>query len=789
VFVKYTGATATNAAYTVTHATGTAAKTVNQTTNQGSWVSLGSYSFSAASTTQQVRLTDAANGTVVADAVKLVRDNSADTDTEHKNFAYSYDPNGNLVQIADSSPGATIDTDAVTYDGLDRVAKVEEKLAGTVKHTTAYTAYDPNSNLLALTHDQMTASSTYDPRDLAATVTNTESAGATPKVEQFTYTPNGRRLKQTKGNLNTVDMSYFFDGLLQHQVEKKPDATIVNEHTYTYDANANQTTDVSKKQSADNASASLAWTYASAYDPRDRITQRTKTDTGTGSTLGTETYAYDANANITSQTVAGTSTSYTYDRNRLLSSVTGGVTASYNYDPFGRLTASTKRNGTATTTTNVTYDPLDRRTSETTNAGTTGAKTTNLTYLGLSTQLLSEDVAGALTKSYQYTPWGERLSEINHTTGATPTTAYYGYNNHTDVDETTDSSGNTNATYGYTAYGTNDQAAFTGVDKPDPQDPTKDLFNPYRFNADRYDPGTGKYDMGFRTYDPGSNRFLTRDLYSGALSDLQLGTDPWTMSRYAFAGGNPLSMVELDGHTPTPDNPVSANPQLNTWLTTKWQAPTTYQKIQAQNEADEAARNVFVQLYGPGRGQKTPEICTWHWKFCRYAVGQVQSGAWTPEQGFQEIRNKWEKELEDRQLIPDLINSMMIAFGAAMTPEFGPASDAEAVAEEASSAVKYTGRDLGFRQNLRKAIGEPPPGGLYDAHHVFPVQFGRDFAKLGIDVNKPEYGTWLERSVHQGISSEYAKDWNVFLRASPTRDQAFAFARMMAGKYGFNVHF
>ncbi len=56
--------------------------------------------------------------------------------------------------------------------------------------------------------------------------------------------------------------------------------------------------------------------------------------------------------------------------------------------------------------------------------------------------------------------------------------------------------------------------------------------------------------MGFRTYDPGRNRFLTRDLYNGALADLQLGTDPWTLNRYAFAGGNPLSLVELDGHMP-----------------------------------------------------------------------------------------------------------------------------------------------------------------------------------------------------------------------------------------------
>jgi len=54
--------------------------------------------------------------------------------------------------------------------------------------------------------------------------------------------------------------------------------------------------------------------------------------------------------------------------------------------------------------------------------------------------------------------------------------------------------------------------------------------------------------MGFRDYDPGLNRFLTRDMYNGALADMRLALYPWNMNRYAFAGGNPISFVELDGH-------------------------------------------------------------------------------------------------------------------------------------------------------------------------------------------------------------------------------------------------
>jgi len=78
-------------------------------------------------------------------------------------------------------------------------------------------------------------------------------------------------------------------------------------------------------------------------------------------------------------------------------------------------------------------------------------------------------------------------------------------------------------------------------------DPTREPYNFYRFNAKRFDPSSGTYDMGFRDNDPGLNRYLTRDLYNGALADLDLTTDPFTSNRYAFAGGNPITGIELDG--------------------------------------------------------------------------------------------------------------------------------------------------------------------------------------------------------------------------------------------------
>ncbi|TMR08211.1 hypothetical protein ETD86_48780 [Nonomuraea turkmeniaca] len=46
------------------------------------------------------------------------------------------------------------------------------------------------------------------------------------------------------------------------------------------------------------------------------------------------------------------------------------------------------------------------RTSKTEKEGTANAKTTTYSYLGLSAEVLDEEVAGKLTKPFQYSPWG-----------------------------------------------------------------------------------------------------------------------------------------------------------------------------------------------------------------------------------------------------------------------------------------------------------------------------------------------------------------------------------------------
>jgi hypothetical protein len=61
---------ATNAKYTVNYAGGSTVVTVNQQTNGGVWMNLGTFNFNTAA--YSIVLNDNANGVVIADAIRLV---------------------------------------------------------------------------------------------------------------------------------------------------------------------------------------------------------------------------------------------------------------------------------------------------------------------------------------------------------------------------------------------------------------------------------------------------------------------------------------------------------------------------------------------------------------------------------------------------------------------------------------------------------------------------------------------------------------------------------------------
>lgn len=110
-------------------------------------------------------------------------------------------------------------------------------------------------------------------------------------------------------------------------------------------------------------------------------------------------------------------------------------------------------------------------------------------------------------------------------------TTYYTVDGHGDIVQLTDSNGSTQdagnhiyASYTYDAWG--NILSQTG---------TVASLNSYRYAGYRYDEATSLYYLTARYYDPSVGRFLSVDPES-------------TTSDYTYAGNNPLSYIDPNGH-------------------------------------------------------------------------------------------------------------------------------------------------------------------------------------------------------------------------------------------------
>jgi hypothetical protein len=98
-----------------------------------------------------------------------------------------------------------------------------------------------------------------------------------------------------------------------------------------------------------------------------------------------------------------------------------------------------------------------------------------------------------------------------------------------------------------------------------------------------------------------------------------------------------------------------------------------------------------------------------------------------------------------------------------------------------------------FRANVLKRLGmdAAEAAGKY-AHHVFPKQFGKRFADLGLDVNDPRFGVLLTGPAHDLLHYvlRYNAKWEKWFADNPnaTADDALKFARKLAGEYGFSFN-
>ena len=249
---------------------------------------------------------------------------------------------------------------------------------------------------------------------------NTMTVAGQPAVA-YTYDNANRLLQMTQGSAN-VTFSYDAGG-------RRLSLTLPNGVTtnYAYDS-ASELTGITY-QSSTNTLGDLSYTYDTAgrrssiggsfartslpqalssasYNANNQLTQ-----------WGGSSFSYDLNGNMTSD---GSKT-YTWDARNHLVSISGGVTASFQYDPFGRrVTESLGGSATSylydgangvqelsgsTPTANLLNAALDEVLTRTDSGGTRG-------YLkdALGSTIALADNAAALQTQYTYAPFGQTTS-------------------------------------------------------------------------------------------------------------------------------------------------------------------------------------------------------------------------------------------------------------------------------------------------------------------------------------------------------------------------------------------
>jgi RHS repeat-associated protein len=455
------------------------------------------------------------NLTAVTDPLKRTTSYVYDGDNRRSQITYSdgktptvkyeYNANGDRTSMTDGTG-----TTAYEYDQLDRLTATKDGHGNTAGYEydlaneqtkitypngkTITRAYDNAGRLKSVTDwSEHTTKFTYDAdSDLKASTFPT----ATSNEDTYTYdeTDAIKEVKMTKGTETLASLAYARnkDGLVSSATtkglpgEEKP--------AFTYDAN----TRLSK-------GAGTTYKYDEANNP---------------TTIASTTYKYDAASELEKAEVAKTTTAtYKYDElgERTKTTPASGPATTYGYDQAGRLTSvkRPKEGATPEIEDNYAYNGDGLRTSQTT-SGTT-------TYMaweeGVSLPLLLNDT----TNSYIYGPDGLPIEQINNTTS---TVLYLHHDQQGSTRLLTGSTGKTEATFTYDAYG--NLTGHTGT-----------VTTPLGYDGQYTNADTGLICLRAREYDPATGQFLSVDPkveQTGAV--------------YEYAKDNPLTDSDPTGEGP-----------------------------------------------------------------------------------------------------------------------------------------------------------------------------------------------------------------------------------------------
>jgi RHS repeat-associated protein len=412
-------------------------------------------------------------------ANRLIKKGYPDTSTVN----YTYDDDSQLTQVTDPTG-----TYQFTFDNMGRLSGTTTNysfLTGR-SFTTAYT-YDAASNRTGFT-DPENGSTTYAYDTLNRLSTLTPPSAFTTGSFGFSYDALSRRTQMTRPN--NVRSNYAYDNLSRllsvlHQLS----GSTIDGASYTLDnagnrtAKTDQRTAVATSYGYDNIYQLLSATPSSGtpesytYDPVGNrlssagVASYSYNSSNELTSNSSATFGYDNNGNTTSKTDSTGTTTYAWDFENRLTSVTlpgSGGTVSFKYDPWGRRIQKSFTQSGTTTTTNFAYD-ADNLIEEVDPNGNVLARYTE-------TQSVDEPLAMLRN-------------------GAT---SYYNADGLGTITSLSSAAGALTQTYTFDSFG--NQTASSGS-----------LTNRFQFTAREFDTESSLYFMRARYFDPASGRFISED--------------------------------------------------------------------------------------------------------------------------------------------------------------------------------------------------------------------------------------------------------------------------------------
>jgi RHS repeat-associated protein len=450
----------------------------------------------------------------------------------------------------DSAPRSVDDgakTTKYSYDGAGaRVARADTPDTAGTSYLTTYAYLD------------------------AGLVSSMSSSVVASGSTSWTYDAAGRPLQEVDPNGQKVTTTFTADNTLASRQLASSGGTTLASWSYLYNEDYQQTQQAFSGQGASGGTLYTA-TLCYHYDAASRLdTLSTAAATCPAPPAANISWDHDGNRlTSTDLTSAQTTTaSYRADNSIATTTPSGGATQTYGYYPFGglcedgasvygydgfdRLSKLTKTStsscpasypSTPVPAATYSYDGLDRQASHT----EVTSPATTLHYDGLTANVAVETgpILGPVVVDVPYVLDPSGGKHALAPSGASSLAQFLTDDGHGNLSTATDGTQLVQCTVRYDPFGTpiRPQSATNPCN-------TGTTSSDHFYRGARRDATTADYQFGSRTYDPGKASFLTPDSYrtGGSGTNLGVGTDPLTENTYGYVNGDPVNLVDPNGH-------------------------------------------------------------------------------------------------------------------------------------------------------------------------------------------------------------------------------------------------